>query len=135
MTGLTMGEYDSEERKRSKEEKALLMTHLRDLMICEVAAVACVKRRYALFFTRLFLNQMSVPEINIFVVTLKEGSELAKTLLVQALVDIYQSKPLRRNMKEPVELEPLRKNGEIRQFSNKELRLTKYSILDTAEVR
>ena len=29
-----MVEYDSEERKRSKEEKVRLVTHLGDLMIC-----------------------------------------------------------------------------------------------------
>ena len=32
MMGLTRGEYDSEERKMSKEEKVFLMTNLRDLM-------------------------------------------------------------------------------------------------------
>ena len=32
MTGLTCGEYDSEERKRSKGEKAFLMTSMRDLI-------------------------------------------------------------------------------------------------------
>ena len=35
MTGLTMGEYNSEGRKRSKEEKVILVTHLGDQMICE----------------------------------------------------------------------------------------------------
>ena len=50
MTGTTMGDYDLEERKRSKEKKVLLMTHLRDPMICEGAAVACAKRRDALCF-------------------------------------------------------------------------------------
>ena len=40
MMGLTREEYDSEERKRSKEEKFFVMTNLRDLMIQEGAAVA-----------------------------------------------------------------------------------------------
>ena len=44
-----MREYDSEERKRSKEEKALLMTNLRDIMIKEGTAVACAKHRRFLF--------------------------------------------------------------------------------------
>ena len=35
MMGLNRGEYDSEERKRSKEEKVFLMTNLRDLIIQE----------------------------------------------------------------------------------------------------
>ena len=48
MTGLTMEEYDSDEKKRSKEDKVLLMTSLRDLMSHEGAAVACAKRRDAL---------------------------------------------------------------------------------------
>ena len=39
----------SEERKRSNEEKVFPMTNLRDLMIQEGAAVACAKRRDALF--------------------------------------------------------------------------------------
>ena len=45
MIGLTRGEYDSEERKRSKEEKVFLMTSVRDLMTQERSAVACAKRR------------------------------------------------------------------------------------------
>ena len=35
MMGSTRGDYDSEERKRSKEEKVFLMTNLRDLIIQE----------------------------------------------------------------------------------------------------
>ena len=37
-------------------------------------------------------------------------------------------KPMRVNMKEPVELEPLMKIDEIKRFSNKELRFTKESM-------
>ena len=61
-TGLTMEEYDSEERKRSKEEKVLLMTSLRDLLSHEGAAVACAKRRDALCFVRFMIEQISVPD-------------------------------------------------------------------------
>ena len=49
-------------------------------------------------------------------------------LLLLALLDIHQSKPMRVNIKEPVELEPMRKIGEIRIFSNKELKLIKESM-------
>ena len=41
---------------------------------------------------------------------------------------MHQSKPMRLNIKEPVELEPMRNIDEIRRFSNKELRLTKESM-------
>ena len=114
--GLTQGKYDSQEMKRSKVEKVLLMTHLRDLIICEGAAVACAKRRDALCFNQKMLEQMSVPAVTNCVETLREGSELPKTLLLQALLDINQSKPLRVNMNKPVELEHLRKIYEIRSF-------------------
>ena len=120
-----MGEYDTEERKRPKEENVLLMTSLRDPVICEGVAVACAKRRYALCFFRFMLEQMSVPALNTCARKLMEDSEIAKTLLLQALLDIHQSKPMRVNMKEPVELELLKKIDEIRRFSNKKLRLTK----------
>ena len=59
---------------------------------------------------------------------LREGDERAKALLLLALLDIHQSKSMRLNMKEPVELEPMRKINEIRRFSNKELKLTKESM-------
>ena len=49
MIGLTRAEYDSEERKILKEEKVFLMTNIRDLMTQEGAAVACAKRRDALY--------------------------------------------------------------------------------------
>ena len=52
MIGLTREECDSEERKRSKEEKVFLMMSMRDLTIQEGMAVACAKRRYALCFIR-----------------------------------------------------------------------------------
>ena len=58
----------------------------------------------------------------------REGSDLAKNLLSQTLLDIHQSKPMRVNKEEPVELEPLKKIDKIRRFSNKELSLTKDSM-------
>ena len=113
MIGLTSGENDSEERKRSKEDKVFLMTSMRDLIIQEGIAVACAKRRDALCFIRFMIEQFSVP---------------ALALLSLALLDVHQSKPMRVNTKEPVELEPMRKIDEIMRFSNKELRLTKESM-------
>ena len=128
MIGLTREEYDSEERKRSKEEKVFLMTSMRDLITQEGAAIACAKRREALCFIRFMIEQMSVPALNASVKMLKEGDERAKALLLLALLDMHQSKLKRVNMREPVELEPMRKIDEIRRFSNKELMLTKESM-------
>ena len=128
MIGLTRGEYDSEERKRSKEEKVLLMTNLRDLIIQEGMAVACAKRRDALCFLRFLIEQIPVQALNTCDKMLREGDERAKALLLLALLEMHQSKPMRVNMKEPEELEPMRKIDKIRSFSNKELRLTKESM-------
>ena len=125
MIGLTREEYDSEERERSKEEKVFLMTSMRDLITHEGAAVACAKRRDALCFIRFKIEQISVPALSTCIKMLRDGDERAKALLLLAL---HQSKPMRVNMKEPVELEPMRKIDEIRRFSNKELRLTKESM-------
>ena len=96
------------------------MTNLRDLIIQEGAAVACAKRRDALCFIRFLIEQISVPALNTCVKMLRESDERAKALLLLALLDMQQSKPMRVNMKEPEELE-------LRRFSNKELRLTKES--------
>ena len=101
MMGLTRGEYDSEERKRSKEEKVFLMTNLRYLIIQEGAAVASAKRRDALCFIRFMIEQISVPALNTCVKMLREGDEQVKALLLLALLDMHQSKPMRVNMKEP----------------------------------
>ena len=78
MKGLVMGEYDSEERKRWKEEKVPLMTSLRDIMISEGVSVACAKQRYALRFVRFTLDQISVPALNSSAKILREGRDLAK---------------------------------------------------------
>ena len=99
MTGFTMGEKDSEERRRSKEQMVLLMTSLRDLMINEGAAVACANRRDALCFVRFILEQLSEPALITCAKTLREGSELVNTLLSQVLMDINQGRPMRVNMK------------------------------------
>ena len=128
MIGLTRGEYDSEERKRSKEEKVFLMMSVRDLMTQEGATVACAKRRDALCFVWFMIEQISVPALSTCVKMLREGDERMKTLFLLALWDIYQSKPMRVNMKEPLELETMKKTDEIRWFSNKELRLSKESM-------
>ena len=64
MIGLTREEYESEERKRSKEDKVFLMTSMRDLIIQEEIAVACAKRRDALCFIRFMIEQTSVPALN-----------------------------------------------------------------------
>ena len=93
---------------------------MRDPITQEEAAKACAKRREALCFFRFMIEQNSVPA--------REGDERAKALLLLALLDMHQSKPMRVNMKEPVELEPMRKIDEIRRFSNKELSLTKKSM-------
>ena len=128
MMGLTHEEYDSEERKRSKEENVFLMTNLRDLIVQEGAAVACAKRRDALCFIRFLIEQISVPALNTCVKMLREGDERTKALFLLALLDMQQSKPMSVNMKEPEELEPMKKIDEIRRFSNKELRFTKESM-------
>ena len=128
LIGLTSGEYNSEERKRSKGEKVFLMASVRDLITQEGAAVACAKRRDALCFIRFMIEQISVPALNTCVKMLREGDEQAKVLLLLALLDIHQSKPMRVNMKEPVELEPMKKIDEIRRFSNKEMKLSNESM-------
>ena len=128
MTGLTCEECYLKERKRSKEEKLFLMTSMRDLITQEGGAVACAKRRDALCFTRFMIEQISVPALNTCVKVLREGDERAKGLLLLELLDIHQSKPMRVNMKEPVELEPMKKIDEIRRFSNKEMSITKESM-------
>ena len=81
-----------------------------------------------LCFVLFTLEQMSVPAPNTCAKMLREGTELANTLPLQALMDIHQSKPMRANMNEPVKLELLKKIVEIRTFSNRELRLTKESM-------
>ena len=58
MIGVTRGEYESEERKRSKGEKVFLMTSMRDLITQEEAAVACAKRKDALCFIRFMIEQI-----------------------------------------------------------------------------
>ena len=71
------------------------------------------------------IEQISVPALNTCVKMLREGEERTKALLLLALLDMHQSKPMRVNMKEPDELEPI---DEIRRFSNTELRLIKESM-------
>ena len=104
------------------------MTSMRDLITQEGAEVACAKRRDALCCIQFKVEQISMPALSTIVKMLREGDERAKALLLLALLDMHQSKPMRVNMKEPVELEPMRKIDEIRRFSNKELRLTKESM-------
>ena len=104
------------------------MTNLRDLIIQEGIAVACAKRTDALCFIRFLIEQISVPALNTCVKMLREGNEQAKALLLLAQLEMHQSKPMRVNMKEPEELEHMRKIDEIRRISNKELRLIKESM-------
>ena len=122
------GKYDSEERKITKGEIVFLITSMRDLITQEGAAVACAKRRDALCFIRFMIEQISVPAVKTCVKIKREDDERAKALLLLALLDIHQSKPMRVNMKEPVELESMKKIDEIRRFSKKEMRLTKESM-------
>ena len=104
------------------------MTRMRDLITQEGSAVTCAKRRDALCFKRFMIEQISMSALNIYVKMPREGDERAKALLLLALLDMHQSKPMRVNMKEPVEVEPMKKIDEIGRFSNKALRLTKESM-------
>ena len=91
MIGLTRKEYDSEERKRSKQEKVFLMTSLGDLITQKGAAVACAKRRDRLYFIRFMIEQISVPALNSCVMMLRESDERAKALLLLTAAE-YASK-------------------------------------------
>ena len=73
-------------------------------MIDEGAAVGCAKPRDALCFAWFMLEQISVPALNTSAKIMREGSEPAKTLPLQALWDIRQSLSMRMDMKEPLEL-------------------------------
>ena len=95
------------------------MTSMRDLI---------TQKGAALCFIRFMIEQISVPALNTCVKMLREGDERAKVWLLLALLAFHQNKPMRLNMKEPVELEPMKKIDEIRRFSNKEMRLTKESM-------
>ena len=88
MSDLSREEYYSEERKRSKEEKVLLMTSVRDLRTQEGAAVACAKRRDALCFIRFMLEQISVTALNTRAKMLREGNDRAKTLLFYRYIKV-----------------------------------------------
>ena len=70
-------------------------------------------------------KKKSAPALNTCGKMRREDSKPAKTLLLQTLLDIHRSEPMRKNMKKPVVIEPLKKIDGIRKFSNKELRLTK----------
>ena len=59
---------------------------------------------------------------------LKRDSDPGRQLLIQVLLEIHQSKPLKVNMKELVDLETRRKIDQIRRFFIIELRLTKESM-------
>ena len=87
----------------------------------------CEAERRSLFHSIHDITDLSTG-IEHRVKMLREGDERANALLLLALLDMHQSKPMRVNMKEPEELEPIRKIDEIRRFSNKELRLTKESM-------
>ena len=59
------------------------------------------------------LEQISVPALNTCAKKFREGSDRAESLLLQALLEIDQSKPMRVNIKEPLEMEPMKKVVEI----------------------
>ena len=68
-------------------------------MIKKEATMACAKRRAALCFIRFMLEQMSAPALSTCSKVIKEGCEPKQTLLLQAPVDVNQSKLLRVNVK------------------------------------
>ena len=68
--------------EKSKEEKVLLMAHLIDLIISQGDALC---------FVRFIMEQMLVPALKTCAKILREGSEMAKTLLLPALWDIHQA--------------------------------------------
>ena len=58
-------------------------------------------------FIRFMIGRISVPALITCFKMLREGEERVRALLLLALLDMHQSKPMRKNMKEPVELEPM----------------------------
>ena len=97
-TETTVINFDDHFRDRMRELDRGHMTSMMDLIFQEGAAVACAKRRDVLCFFRFMIEQTSVPASNTCVKMLREGDERAKALLLLALLDIHQSKPMRVNM-------------------------------------
>ena len=75
LAGLTTEKYDSEERKRSKDEKVFLMMALRKLMKKEEITMACAKRRDALCCIRVMLEQMSAAALSICAKVIEKSCE------------------------------------------------------------
>ena len=99
--------------KDYRKRRCFLLTSLGDLVTEEGAAVACAKRRDASCYVRFMIQQISMPALNTCAKMLRECSDRAESLLLQALLDIHQSKPMRVNIKKPLELEPMKKVEEI----------------------
>ena len=64
-------------------------------------------------------EQFSAPALNTWARMFREDSDPGHTFFVQVLMDNHQRKPLKVNIKDLVELEPLRKIDVIHRFSNK----------------
>ena len=67
----------------------LKLMHLRDLIICEGAAMTRAKPRDALCLVRFLLKQMSAPALKNCAKIMKEGREPKPTLFLEAVVSIH----------------------------------------------
>ena len=67
----------------------------------------CETERHSLFCPVHVGTNMGIA-LNACAKMLREGSDIAKKLLLQALLNIHQSKPMRVNVKGPVKLELLK---------------------------
>ena len=72
----------------------------------------CEKERRSLFRPVLVRTNIGTSAENLCQM-LRKGSDLANTLLLQALLDFHQKKPVRVKNYEPVDLEPLKKFDEV----------------------
>ena len=63
-------------------------------------------------FQSIHVRTNIMPALNTCVRMLRAGDERAKALPLLPLLDLHQTKPMRMNMKEPVELEAMKKIDE-----------------------
>ena len=109
MTGLIMDEFDSEEGKIKGREGAFDDKFKRSHDLRRSGSSVCETERRSLFLLIHVRTKILVLALKTCAKILREGNARTKTLILQALLDIHQIKPMRVNLKEPVELEPMKK--------------------------
>ena len=128
LMGIKKAEYEASNDLKSKEQELELMEALRALISKVDSAIACAKRKDALWFVRFMVDRIPIPVLAECIKIIRQKGVDCERNFLRALLELYQDMPLVVPNRESNDMESYRKLEEVKRCSNEGLKVSRELI-------